>query len=394
MISRYDPPMTLSLDQHALQKLAEIEAKTLTRRLSPTTREQDARVTRGKTGLIAFCDNDYLGLSQHPALKQAAIDATEKYGAGTGASRLITGDNPLYTALESRIARIKGTQAAIVFGSGYLANIGIIPAFVGPGDLIVADELSHACMHGGATLSGSDIRFFAHNDAQDCAKILAENRAHYKNVLVMTEGVFSMDGDCAPIDALSALTQDMDCWLLVDDAHALGVINQGRGSGFAKGDHTPIDLHMGTLSKAAGAYGGYLAASRAAIDLMVNRARSLIFTTALPPGVLAAAEKGLELIETDAELVSKPIAKARLFTDALGLKPAESAVVPLIIGDEALALSASSALEKEGFLVTAIRPPTVPKGTARLRVTFSAAHADDDVLALARAITKLDLASV
>jgi len=180
----------------------------------------------------------------------------------------------------------------------------------------------------------------------------------------------------------------------VDDAHALGVINQGRGSGFAKGDHTPIDLHMGTLSKAAGAYGGYLAASRAAIDLMVNRARSLIFTTALPPGVLAAAEKGLELIETDAALVSKPIAKARLFTDALSLKPAESAVVPLIIGDEARALSASSALEKEGFLVTAIRPPTVPKGTARLRVTFSAAHSDDDVLALAHAITKLDLVSV
>jgi len=304
----------------------------------------------------------------------------------------VTGDNPLYEAVEARLARIKGSHAAIVFGSGYLANIGIIPTFMGPGDVIVADELVHACMHAGAQLSGAETHFFRHNDAADCARALSAHRSGSGRCLIMTEGVFSMDGDRAPVAALSEIARDHDAWLLVDDAHALGVINEGRGSGIKEGAHIPIDLQMGTLSKSVGTYGGYLAASGPVIDLLVNRARSLIYTTALPPGTLAAAEKGLELIETDHRLTAAPLTRARQFTDALGLTPAESAIVPLIIGDEARALAAAAALEEKGFLVTAMRPPTVPKGTSRLRFTFSAVHGEDEIAALAQAVGELGLA--
>ena len=387
----YDRPMTNVLDDFARDKLAAIEAATLTRRLKPTVRQAGGGVRRGPSRLLSFCDNDYLGLSQHPALKRAAMDATERFGAGAGASRLVTGDNPLYQALEARLARIKGTEAAIVFGSGYLANIGIIPTLVGADDLIVADELVHACLHAGARLARAEILLFRHNDAEDCQRLLGLARRNHRHCLILTEGVFSMDGDRAPVAALSATARAHDAWLLVDDAHALGVINGGRGSGFTDGERLPVELQMGTLSKAVGAYGGYLAASRPVIELIVNRARSLIYTTALPPGTLAAAEKGLELIESDPGLVAKPVARARAFTQALNLPAAVSAIVPLILGDEARALDAADRLAQRGFLVTAIRPPTVPDGSSRLRFTFSAEHREEDVAALAEAVRALGL---
>jgi 8-amino-7-oxononanoate synthase len=389
--SGYDRPMIDSLDDFARDKLAAIEAATLTRRLQPTERQAGGGVRRGQARLVSFCDNDYLGLSQHPALKRAAMDATERLGAGAGASRLVTGDNPLYQAVETRLARIKGTEAAIVFGSGYLANIGIIPTLVGTGDLIVADELAHACLHAGSRLASAEVLFFHHNDTEDCQRLLEASRRDHRHCLILTEGVFSMDGDRAPVAALGAAAQAHDSWLLVDDAHALGVINQGRGSAMVGGERLPVDLQMGTLSKAVGAYGGYLAASRPVIDLMVNRARSLIYTTALPPGTLAAAEKGLELIESDPGLTALPLARARAFTQALDLPEAVSAIVPLILKDEARALKAAKDLEGRGFLVTAMRPPTVPEGTSRLRFTFSAVHREDDVAALADAVGALGL---
>lgn len=386
--------MGKAIEEFARGKLAAIEGANLTRRLSPTARGPGAAVERGARRLVSFADNDYLGLTQHPDVIAAAVAATEHYGAGGGASRLVTGDSPIYSALETRIARIKGAGAALVFGSGYLANIGIIPTFAGPADLIVADELVHACLHAGARLSGAETRFFRHNDAGDCARILHEARARYRHRLVLTEGVFSMDGDRAPVAALSAIARESDAWLLVDDAHALGVIEGGRGSGFEGERRIPVDLQMGTLSKAAGAYGGYVAAARPVIDLLVNRARSLIYTTALPPGTLAAADKGLELIETDASLTARPLAHARRFTGALGLPQAESAIVPLVLGDEGRALEAAGALAERGFHVTAMRPPTVPKGTSRLRFTFSAVHKAADVDALADAVADLGLAPV
>ncbi len=384
--------MSDSLDRFARDKLQEIAARDLTRRLAPTARGPGALAVRGAARFTAFCDNDYLGLSQDRRVIEAACAAAKAFGVGAGASRLVTGSGPLYEALERRIARLKGTEAALVFGSGYLANIGIVPTFAGPGDLILGDELMHACMHAGARLSGAEVRLFRHNDPDDCARLLEAHRAAARRCLILTEGVFSMDGDRAPVAALAARARAHDAWLLVDDAHALGVVGGGRGSGFDDdGARIPVDLAMGTLSKAAGAYGGYVAASRPVVELLVNRARSLIFTTGLPPGVVAAAEKALEIIETDAALTALPLARARAFTAALGLPPAESAVVPLVLGEERHALAASAALAERGFLVTAIRPPTVPAGTSRLRFTFSAAHGEDDVTRLVAAIRALEI---
>ncbi len=384
--------MSDSLDRFARDKLAAIAERDLMRRVATTARGPGGLAVRGSVRYTAFCDNDYLGLSQDRRVIEAAVIATKIFGAGAGASRLVTGSGPLYDSLERRIARLKGTEAALVFGSGYLANIGIIPSFAGRDDLIVGDALMHACMHAGTKLSGADTHLFRHNDAHDCERFLKEHRARARNCLILTEGVFSMDGDRAPVAALAALARQYDAWLLVDDAHALGVIGNGRGSGFdADGKPLGVDLAMGTLSKAAGAYGGYVAASRPVIDLLVNRARSLIFTTGLPPGVVAAAEKALEIIEDDAGLTATPLARARAFTTALGLPEAQSAVVPVVLGAEKRALAASAALAERGFLVTAIRPPTVPEGTSRLRVTFSAAHTEDDVARLAEAVRALGL---
>lgn len=385
-----------TLSQFARAKMAEIAAKNLVRVLKPTARGPEAgeRLTIQRNGrlLTSFSCNDYLGLSRHPKVIAAAVAATERYGAGAGASRYVTGDNPLYETIEARLARIKGTETAIVFGSGYLANLGIIPALIGEGDLIVGDELSHACMHAGARLSRATIKLFRHNDVEHCGEILAAERGKHRHCLVMTEGVFSMDGDRAPVKRLAAIAKDHDAWLLTDDAHALGVIGGGRGSAHADDAVGEVPLQMGTLSKAVGAYGGYLCTDRDTADFIRHRARSLIYSTGLPPGTLAAIDAALDLIAHDAALVERPVLLARRFTDAMNLPPAESAIVPVILGDPARALAAAQALEDAGCLVVAMRPPTVPEGTSRLRFTFSAGHSDDDVTRLIAAMKSLNIA--
>ncbi len=387
-----------SLAQFARAKMEEIAAANLVRVLKPTMRGPQAggglAIIRNCRPLISFSCNDYLGLSHHPKVIAAAVAATERYGAGAGASRYVTGDNPLYDAIETRLARIKGSETAIVFGSGYLANLGIIPALLGEGDLIVGDEWMHACMHGGSRLSRAKIILFRHNDADHCAQILAKERGKYRHCIVMTEGVFSMDGDRAPVKRLAEIAKQHDAWLFTDDAHALGVIGEGRGSAHAAGFHAKgadgqVPLQMGTLSKAVGAYGGYLCADADTLELVRHRARSLIYSTGLPPAALGAANAALDLIETDAELVAKPLAKAQLFTSALNLPAAESAIVPVMLGEPKRALAAAQQLEEAGFMVVAIRPPTVPEDTSRLRVTFSAAHDDADVLRLAETLRNL-----
>jgi 8-amino-7-oxononanoate synthase len=384
-------PASPSLAAFARGKLAEIATGDLTRRLRPTLRGDGLVVTRGGKKLISFSCNDYLGLSRHPKVIAAAIAATERYGAGAGASRFVTGDNPLYGEVEARLARLKGTDGAIVFGSGYLANLGIVPALLGESDLIVGDALMHACMHGGSRLARAKTLLFRHNDADHCAEILAKERRNHRHCLVMTEGVFSMDGDRAPVQRLAAIAQAQDAWLFTDDAHALGVIGEGRGSAHADKADGEVPLQMGTLSKAVGAYGGYLCADADTLELVRHRARSLIYSTGLPPAALGAANAALELIETDAELVAKPLAKAQLFTSALNLPAAESAIVPVMLGAPKRALVAATQLEEAGFMVVAIRPPTVPDGSSRLRVTFSAAHDDADVLRLAETMRTLGL---
>lgn len=378
--------MAGSLDRFAQAKLEELKAAHLRRALVDTAREDGIWVSRGGRRLLSFSCNDYLNLTHHPGVKEAAIAAIARYGAGAGASRLVTGNHPLLAELETRLAALKGTEAACVFGSGYLANAGIIPALMGKDDLLLVDELSHACLWAGAQLSRGRIEKFRHNDVDDARLVLASHRGRHAHALIVTDGVFSMDGDLAPLRELAGLAQEFDAWLMSDDAHGLGVIGGGRGSSFADGAKAQVDLQMGTLSKALGSYGGYLCASGPVIDLIKTRARTLIYSTGLPPASAAAALAGLDVIAADPGLAARPLAKAQAFTAATGLPPAQSPIVPLVLGEAEAALEGSAVLEREGFLVTAIRPPTVPAGSARLRLAFTAAHPNEDIARLAELV--------
>jgi len=373
-----------SLDEFATAKLAELERRSLRRTLVDTTRMTGIWVLREGRRLLSFCCNDYLNLTHHPAVKEAAIEALRRYGVGAGASRFVSGNHPLLSELEARLARLKETEAACVFGSGYLANLGIIPTLVGPGDLVLIDELAHACLWAGARLACAAVVPFRHADVRQADALLTELRQRHGRALIATDGVFSMDGDIAPLRALAALAQDYDAWLLSDDAHGLGVVGGGRGSNFVQ--RAAVPLQMGTLSKALGAYGGYLCASAAIVELIRNRARTAIYSTGLPPAMAAAAIAGLDVIETEPDYAALPLAKAKAFASIAGLPQPASPILPVLIGEPEAALTASRLLQAEGFLVVAIRPPTVPKGTARLRLTFTAQHPDHEVERLAELV--------
>lgn len=384
-----EPVEHSSLDAFAAAKLARLRADSLHRTLQATGRNDGARVTRAGRQLVSFCCNDYLGLSQHPRVIEAAIQATREFGAGAGASRFVTGDHPLYAELEHALARFKDYDAAVVFGSGYLTNLGVIPCLAGPDDLIVLDQLNHACLFAGARLSRAAVATFPHADVEACATVLERQRDRHPRALIVSDGVFSMDGDRADVAALAKLAERYDAWLLIDDAHGFGVLNGGRGSTAIREHRRMVPVNMGTLSKALGSYGGYLCASATVIDFIRNRARSLIYTTGLPPGTVAAATAALAIIASEPARVALPLQRATQFCNLLGLPPPASCIVPLIIGaaDQTLALSA--ALEQRGFLVTAIRPPTVPANTARLRFTFTAMHDEGQVEQLAAAVGEL-----
>jgi len=370
--------VTDTLTAFAQGKIDRLAAASLLRTLKPTRRLDGVLVERGGRTLVSFSCNDYLGLSHHPEVKAAAVRAIETYGAGAGASRLISGDHPLFSELEARLAALKGTEAACIFGSGYLANTGLIPTFIGPGDLILVDELAHACIWSGAKLSGAEVVTFRHNDVADLTAKLAQGRAAAGKALVATDGVFSMDGDVAPLDEISRACRAHDAWLLVDDAHGLGVV--GDGSGTARMfPGARVDLQMGTLSKAIGGYGAYVCATKPVIDFIKTRTRTVVYSTGLPPANVAAAIAALDIIAREPERVAGPIARARRFTTALNLPPAESAVVPIVLGEAETALAAARDLEAKGLLVVPIRPPTVPAGTARLRLAFSSEHSDEQV---------------
>ena len=369
-------PDLSSIEAFAAGRLADLEAQGLRRELRPTTRAADAVAVRDGWTLISFCDNDYLGLSTHPRVTEAAALAVREHGAGAGASRLVTGDHPLNHALEERIAHLKGLPAARLFGSGYLANLGVIPVLAGPGDFIVMDELVHSCLHAGAKLSGAEVRLFAHNDVEEATRLVRNWRGR---ALVVTETVFSMDGDLAPLDGLAAACKAHGAWLMTDDAHGFGVVEIDN----------PAPIQMGTLSKAVGSYGGYVAGPAAFIDLLANRARSFVYTTGLPPSVLAGALAALDVMAEEPDRGKACLANARLFGALIGQPKVESAIVPVILGDAARTMAASDRLAAEGFLVSAIRPPTVPEGTARLRFTFSASHRESDIRRLASLTLRL-----
>lgn len=362
-----------SLDSYAKAQLEDAESRAQRRTLAESARNSVDVLQNGQR-YVSFACNDYLGLAQHPEVVAAAQKALAEHGAGAGASRLITGNHPHYTPLENALAEHKGTEAALVFGSGYMANIGLIPALVGKGDLILADKLVHACILDGAQLSGATIKRFRHNDATHARALLEEHRSGHKRLLIITESIFSMDGDAAPLNKLAVLADDYDGWLMVDDAHGIGFVDAVRSGG--------VDLWMGTLSKALGSYGGYVCASRAVIDYLATTARSVIFTTGLPPATCASALAALKILQREPERAQRASHHAKRVANALHLPVPAAAVLPWIIGNEEAAVAASDAMKEAGILAMAIRPPTVPPGTSRIRFAFSADHTDAQIDAL------------
>ena len=372
-----------SLDIFCAEKINKLEEGASFRKLKTTHRVAEAQSHQAGKSLISFSCNDYLGLSHHPTLLEKANEAARLYGTGAAASRLITGNYPLLEELEEKLAKLKNTQACLVFGSGFLANIGLIPALAGSDDLILVDELAHACLNSGARLSGAKVIRFKHNDYADLENHLTAQRKSSSKCLILTDTVFSMDGDLAPLPALRDIANRYDSWLVTDDAHGIGVIGAGRGGGFAYDPPVVADVQMGTLSKALGSYGGYVCGSQKLVDLLVNRARSFVYSTGLPPMSTAAALAALEIIEQDPTLVDKPLAYAKQFCDRVGIPTPQSPIVPVIFGDNDTVIAVSEKLANEGFLVSAIRPPTVPDNTARLRIAFNASHKTADVDRLA-----------
>ena len=342
--------------------------------------------------LLNFCSNDYLGLSNHPEVTRAFIDSASRHGVGSGASHLVTGHGPEHEALEEELAAFTGREKALVFSTGYMANLGAIGALVDQKGAIVSDKLNHASLIDGCKLTGAKVSRYRHADSEHALEMLASIAPEVSSRLLVTDGVFSMDGDLAPLPELVRACDMAKAWLVVDDAHALGVIGpNGRGSC----DHfglTPdeVPVLIGTFGKAFGTFGAFVAGSADLIEYLVQQARTYIYTTALPPAVAAATRAALEVSQRDSWRRERVLAHARRVHGVLGLPgKSVSPIVPVILKDEARALAASRELEERGFLVSAIRPPTVPPGTARLRVTLSATHEESQVDALIAAIAEV-----
>ena len=363
------------------ESLDGLRAAGLLRQQHPLDSPTGTRVIRDGRSLWNFASNDYLGLARHPRIEAALIEGVQRYGAGSAASRLVCGTLPPHRLLEDAIATAKQTQAALTFSSGFATALGAIPAIVGKSDFILLDKLSHACLVDAARLSGATLRVFPHNDLAKLARILASTRAKsaHARILVVTESVFSMDGDVCPLREIVGLAEDYDALLLVDEAHGFGVLGEnGMGLAEQQGLQQRIPFQMGTLSKSAGLSGGYLAASREWIDLLTNRARSFIYSTAPPPALAHAALASLDLIRSD----EGKTLRQQLRQNIALLSESPTPIIPLVLGSNEAALAAAAKLENAGFLVPAIRFPTVPRGTARLRVSLSAAHTRESILAL------------
>jgi 8-amino-7-oxononanoate synthase len=377
----------LALEHAELHKASRWRALRRWQPLSPTAALRDGRP------LTLFCENDYLGLAGHPALRAAALRAIEADGVGARSAHLVAGHHPEHAALEEAVADWLGRPRALLFGSGYLANLGVLQGLLGAGDLCVQDKLNHACLLDGARLSGASLRRYPHADPQAAARQLAAQPAGA--ALLATDGVFSMDGDLAPLSELTALCRHEGALLLVDDAHAAGVLGrEGRGSG----DHLglpvdAVDLQVITLGKAFGAYGALVAGDAELIDALLQRARSYLFATALPPAISAAARAALALIrgeegEARRQQLAALVGRFTRGAAQLGLPLLRSttAIQPLLLGADARAVRVAEALAERGFGVVAIRPPTVPEARARLRITLSAAHTAVQIDALLEAL--------
>lgn len=365
-------------------ELSQLSERNLLRRLRVVDSYDGPRITMNNRELLLLCSNDYLGLANHPALRQAALQAMERYGFGAGASRLVSGTSELHHALENKLALFKGTEAALVFNSGYAANTGIIPAIVGTGDLILSDSLNHASIVDGCRLSKSQVKIYPHKDSAQVETLL-KNNSKAKRKLIVTDGVFSMDGDIAPLPDLVNLAEKYGAILMVDDAHGTGVLGQtGKGTVEHFGLSGRVHIQMGTLGKALGSFGAYAAGRKELIDLLINCSRSFIYSTALPSSVCAASLAAIDLIEQE------PERRIRLWNNrnqylnglrSIGISTGatETPIIPLFIGDSGRALKAAEKLFESGIYATAIRPPTVPADAARIRTTVSAAHTEVDI---------------
>ena len=373
-------------DTLLIQELEALQAKGLFRKLRTLSHHRGTHAVCEGKEVILFCGNDYLGLSHDPRLAQAAKQALEKYGLGAGAARLISGTTDLHVQLEEALARFKKKERALVFGSGYLANLGVLSALAGKKDLIVMDKLCHASLIDGARLSGAATRVFPHKNYRRCEEILRKAAGFRRRILV-SDSIFSMDGDLAEIGELVRLKEKYNCLLIMDDAHGIGVFGS-EGQGLAEGE--AIDVIIGTLSKACGVFGGFAAVSAATAEHLINFSRPFIFATAPPPVVMAAALAALHVIQTEPSLRKRlwqNIDQVHSFLKERGMGPANlSPIIPLVVGEEKKAVKLSEELLERGILIPAIRYPTVAKGKARLRLTVSAAHTESDLEKLFQAL--------
>ena len=372
------------------QRLDELDSSGLRRRLRLIEGPQGPEVVLDGRPVLLLCSNNYLGLADHPRLRRAAADAARSLGTSAGASRLISGSMSIHSELESRLAEFEGTEGALLFGSGYLANIGTIAALAQRGEVVFSDELNHASIIDGCRLAGAETFVYRHADTEHLEWGL--RRAAGRQALIVTDGIFSMDGDIAPLPVLADLSRRHRCRLLVDEAHATGCIGPGgRGSVAAAGLTDEVDVIVGTLGKALGGYGAYVCGSAKTVDFLVNSARPFIFSTAPPPPAVAAAQAALGLLIEHPKRVERLRANAAALREGLrseGLEPigSETQIVPLVIGDADDAMALCERLLAEGVFAQAIRPPTVPPGTCRLRLTTMATHRVADLRHAARLI--------
>lgn len=366
------------------KELEELRQQGLYRSLRTVEGHQGPRITIDGKECINLCSNNYLGLANNPQLKKAAIDATQKYGTGSGASRLVCGNFKLYEELEDRLARFKKQQASLVFNSGYSANLGIITALAGRGDIVFSDRLNHASIVDAILLSRAEFKRYPHKDMAALEKML-KDAGGYKKKLIITDTLFSMDGDIAPLPDIVDLAKRFGAMVMVDEAHATGVFGE-NASGLAEhfGLTEEIDLHMGTFSKALGSLGGYAAGKRKLIEYLINKSRPFIYTTALSPAVVGASLAALDIVEKQKWMaktlwVNAVTLKRGLLDLGFNLGGTESQIMPVLVGDPGRAVEFSKALFEEGVFIQAIRPPTVPQNEARLRITVMATHKKEDL---------------
>jgi len=359
-------------------QLQSLASKNRLRELT-TCKMQGAMVEHGGQSYHQFAGNDYLGLAQDASLKKVAIAAINEHGCGANSSRFITGNHPLYDALETTLSGYYQTDAALVFGSGYLANLGAITSLVGTKDLIIMDKQAHACAYDAAALSGATLKRYRHNDMAQLCELLQQERGAYDKCLIVTETLFSMSGNIAPRDEIIALCHEHDALLLSDNAH---------GVGFAKPKSDPRHIIMGTFSKALGGYGGYVCADDLLIQIITQSARTLLFSTALPPATLASNKAALELVQAQPNRATKVINHAHAIQQSLGLEITDSPIIAITLGDEITTLKAQKTLQEAGFWVAAIRPPTVAPNQCQLRVSLHYEHVQETIDQLIHIINK------